>query len=97
VCILSGRELKVNRFSGKDQEVFPESREANSPRPASGLASDQNISGKLHRAARHKAFWANLLDSNNLDPVDVPDVTLDNNKLASDYAANLLAFGETHF
>jgi hypothetical protein len=22
VCILSGRELKVNRFSGKDQEVF---------------------------------------------------------------------------
>jgi hypothetical protein len=24
-------------------------------------------------------------------------VTLDNNKLASDYAANLLAFGETHF
>ena len=24
VCILSGRELKVNRFSGKDMEVFPE-------------------------------------------------------------------------
>jgi hypothetical protein len=33
VCILSGRGIKVNRFSGKDQEVFPESREANSPRP----------------------------------------------------------------
>ena len=82
---------------GKDQEVFPKAGRPIPPGHASGLASDQNISGKLHRAARHKAFWANLLDSNNLDPVDVPDVTLDNNKLASDYAANLLAFGETHF
>jgi hypothetical protein len=33
VCILSGLGIKVNRFLGKDVEVFPKSREAHSPRP----------------------------------------------------------------